>query len=95
MPEILRTFTNSLSKVREFNSGDHCGANGVSCNAVDLCPAFDGVVGVVMNVNAGQNCEDGNKNIDSIVMKVTFNEVSVLLTGDFEDETTSASEQGT
>lgn len=96
-PTLLQNWlqnNNLYSKIKEFANGNHCGANGEPCNGVELCPPSDRVECLVLSANAGQHCESGNKNIDSIVLKITLNKVSILMTGDFEDETSSSNENG-
>ena len=80
-------------KLRLFNAGQPCGANGIPCGSLDLCPATPGVVGTVLSANAGQQCNTGgNKNPDSIVFTITYDQVTIQMNGDFEDFTNSATE---
>jgi hypothetical protein len=81
-------------KVKTFNGGQPCGMNGESCGFIPLCPNNPEVVAKVMSANYGNQCLDGNFNIDSIVIKITYDDVSILLNGDFEDFTSNWSEEG-
>jgi len=83
-----------ISKLRLFNGGQPCGPNGITCEPINLCPDDPQVQVKVMSVNVGQQCVSGNKNIDSIVFKVTYGSTSIMMNGDFEDFTSSASEVG-
>ena len=58
-------------QVKTFNGGNVCGPRGGPCDVMELCPYDPQVQVKVMSVNLGGHCSDGgNKNIDSIVMKV-------------------------
>ncbi|ELT89866.1 hypothetical protein CAPTEDRAFT_200554 [Capitella teleta] len=81
-------------KLRTFNDGRACGMNGVDCGSVPLCPNDETIRAKVMAANYGDQCEGGNPNIDSVVIKIVYDEVSVLLNGDFEDFTSDWSEEG-
>lgn len=81
------------NKVRTFNGGRACGPNGQSCGTMNLCPGNSAINFRVMAVNMA-DCDDSNKNIDSVVFKVTYNQVSVFFNGDFEDRTSSQSANG-
>ena len=72
--------------LREFNNGAECGMNGIDCDAIDICPGTS-ISSKVLTANYGENCDGGNKNQDSIVIKMIYGDVSILLTGDFEDDT--------
>ena len=86
---------NGTDLLREFNAGGPCGPTGTSCGTIDVCPNDPGIAMAVLSANLGQHCTDGgNKNIDSIVVKLSWGSVSVLLPGDFEDETSDLSEDG-
>ena len=89
------TAVGGSSKVRTFNNGGMCGPVGPSCGDIPLCPNSAGVRGQVLAANLGQHCTDGgNKNMDSIYLKISYGSFSAHLQGDFEDETTSATEDG-
>lgn len=81
-------------KVRVFNDGNACGMNGIDCGNIPLCPNSPDIEAKVMSANYGEQCVEGNPNIDSVVIKVVYGEVSILLNGDFEDFTTNWSEEG-
>lgn len=81
-------------KLRTFNNGNPCGMNGVPCGNIDLCPGNNEIVAEVFAANYGAQCTSGNINIDSIVIKITYGDVSILLSGDFEDFTSSWGEDG-
>ncbi|KAK2166185.1 hypothetical protein LSH36_41g13101 [Paralvinella palmiformis] len=86
---------NGTHLLREFNAGGKCGPIGPSCGTIDVCPNDPEITLQVMAANLGQHCTDGgNKNIDSIVVKLTWGSISVLLPGDFEDETSDWGEEG-
>jgi len=96
MSTAVTNWLNSISatnKVRTFNGGRACGPNGVSCGNIPLCPANPAVQVQVMAVNMA-DCDDSNKNIDSVVFKVTYNQVSLYFNGDFEDRTSSQTANG-
>merc|ERR1712226_49575 len=82
------------SLLREFNEGKACGVNDIECGTVYLCPGRPDIYAKILSANLRQNCESGNKNLDSIVAKLVWGEVSMLLTGDFEDATSSWGENG-
>jgi len=96
MTTALQTWINNIgaaNKVRTFNGGRACGPNGVSCGNLALCPGDNSVVAKVFAVNLEQ-CVNSNKNIDSIVFKITHGTVSILFNGDFEDATSNLAENG-
>ena len=80
--------------IRTFNRGFPCGPNGISCGNLDLCPRDPRITAKVLAANMGQNCARGNKNIDSLLFKLSWGDVSVLMTGDFEDATSDWNEDG-
>ncbi len=85
---------NGRSKLRLFNGGNHCGTNGVDCGTLDFCPG-DNVDTFVMAANMDGGCPGGgNLNIDSVVTKVSYGGLSILLCGDFEDPTSGAGSDG-
>ena len=89
------TAINGDALVRTFNNGGQCGPVGPACGTIDVCPNDAGITAQVMAANLGQHCIDGgNKNMDSIVMKLTHGSVSYMLPGDFEDETPDWEEDG-
>ena len=88
------TLMEMSSSLRMFNGGLACGPNGISCGNLDLCPGDSRVTARVLAANLGGNCVTGNRNVDSILFKLSFGEVSVMMTGDFEDETTDWDEDG-
>ena len=71
--------------IRTWNGGNHCGTNGVECETLDLCPSDPEIENLVMVANLGQQCTDGDRNTDCPVVKITYGDVSVMLTGDYED----------
>lgn len=94
MQTWLGLFPNGQSMLRLFNGGQTCGPNGIPCETINLCPSDPDVIVKVMGANLGQQCTGGNKNIDSTVIKVTYGDVSIMFNGDFEDFTTSWTEDG-
>ena len=98
MAADINTWVNTIGAsalVREFNNGRECGPVGPACDDIPLCPNSAGVRGQVLAVNLGQHCSDGgNKNMDSIYLKISYGSFSVHLQGDFEDETSTESENG-
>lgn len=83
------------NKVTPFNNGGTCGSSGgPSCGFVDLCPRDAGITTQVLSVNAGQQCTSGNKNIDSVVIGITYGSFKLQLNGDFEDFTEADNEVG-
>jgi hypothetical protein len=85
----------AFDKVTPFNGGSTCGSSGgPACGFIDLCPGDAGISTQVLSVNAGQQCTTGNKNIDSVVIGITYNSFKVQLNGDFEDFTEADSEDG-
>jgi len=81
-------------KVRLFNNGRACGPNGIPCEELDLCPGDPSVQVKVMAANLA-NCDIAfNRNIDSVIFKITHNEVTVMFTGDFNDYTSAQDEDG-
>jgi len=83
----------AIDKLRPFNGGSTCGSSGgPACGSIDLCPGDAGIFTQVLSVNAGLQCTTGNKNIDSVVIGITYNSFSVQLNGDFEDFTEADSE---
>jgi beta-lactamase superfamily II metal-dependent hydrolase len=85
----------ALDKVTPFNGGSTCGSSGgPACGNIDLCPGDAGISTQVLSVNAGEQCTEGNKNVDSVVIGITYNSFKVQLNGDFEDFTESDNEDG-
>jgi hypothetical protein len=82
----------SVNKLRIFNGGRACGPNGIACEPMILCPNDPQVQVKVMSANVGQQCVTGNKNVDSLVFKVTYGTTSIMFNGDFEDFTSSFTE---
>jgi len=76
-----------------FNNGRPCGAYREPCGTLDICPGDASVTAKVFAANL-DSCSGTNKNIDSIVFKITHNEVTIMFNGDFEDETSSFTEVG-
>lgn len=96
LPSALQTWLTSIgavNKVRTFNGGAPCGPFRANCGNINLCPSNPSVVTKVFGANL-ENCVGTNRNIDSIVFKVTYNQVSVFFNGDFEDSTSNENENG-
>jgi len=96
MPAALQnwlTAIGAVNKVRTFNGGAPCGPFRPVCGALNLCPGNAAVVTKVFGANL-ENCVGTNRNIDSVVFKVTYNQVSVFFNGDFEDSTSSETANG-
>jgi hypothetical protein len=96
MPAEIRDWLTSIQahdKVRVANGGLACGPNGISCGQMNLCPGDPSVTINYMAANLG-NCGTDNTNVDSIFFKLTHNEVSIILNGDFHDLTTDPDENG-
>ncbi len=93
---LKKTEQHELMKVELINDGEPCGPiktkAGVehkSCGQIDLCSEKTVDVYVdVLAANMGGACTDGSHlNEASIVTKITFEKISILLSGDFEDPT--------
>ncbi len=63
-------------------AGQPCGPNDHPCQTLEICPEKDEVGVTVLAANMG-GC-DKTPNADSIVTKLTFGDLSILLSGDFE-----------
>jgi hypothetical protein len=88
---------NAFDKVTPFNGGLKCGSSASgspACGFIVLCPDDPAVSTQVLSVNAGEQCTSGNKNIDSVVIGITYNSFKVQLNGDFEDFTEADNEDG-
>jgi beta-lactamase superfamily II metal-dependent hydrolase len=92
----LGKLNGGASMLRLFNGGGQCGTNDIPCEPLSLCPNDPAVTVKVMSANIGQQCSvsGGNKNVDSLVFKVTHGSVSIMFNGDFEDFTSSDTEDG-
>lgn len=95
MNVTLHNWINTIgvsNKLRVFNGGHTCGSsNGKPCENITLCPGNPEIVARVLSANAA-NCNNSNKNIDSIVIGIRFKNFSMQLNGDFEDFTSSVKE---
>jgi len=96
LSSTIRTWITSVqgdNKIRLFNNGQACGPNLPACSAFNLCPGESRIQTKVMAANL-EKCVKNNVNIDSIVFKITYNQVSIMFNGDFEDATTNQNENG-
>jgi len=80
--------------VRTFNGGLACGPSGVPCGEVDLCPGDPDIKATIMAANMANCNPQFNFNLDSIIVKVVYRDVSIMFNGDFEDATTDQDENG-
>lgn len=69
--------------LRPFNGGAPCGPyEDQACEEVSVCPNDDAVTSVVLGANMGQHCtDDGNKNMDSIYLRMELGGTSITMSG--------------